>query len=119
VLFEQPDTQSIPHQQKDGLDAHDRDTTWYVVGFMARHRQPADFILLAFAQGQAMISSGETVPFRLTPNMQHFITRVGIEGVVSGCATALSKCLTSPEFDLGGTLSLFIRDEVSVGLFLL
>lgn len=45
--------------------------------------------------------------------MQHFITMTGIEGVVSSAATAIARSLTMPEFDLAGTLSLFIRDEVS------
>jgi len=67
----------------------------------------------AFAPGQPVISSNETVPFRLTPNMQQFITRTGVEGVVSASATAIARSLTMPEFDLAGTLSLFIRDEVS------
>lgn len=66
----------------------------------------------AFAPGQPIINSNETVPFRLTPNMQHFITPVGVEGVVSASATAIARSLTMPEFDLGGALSLFIRDEV-------
>ncbi|ORY26601.1 putative histone acetyltransferase [Naematelia encephala] len=69
-------------------------------------------ILPAFAPGQAYISSSESVPFRLTPNMQHFITRTGIEGVVTACTTAIARSLTMPEFDLAGTLSLFIRDEI-------
>lgn len=69
-------------------------------------------ILPAFASGQPIIASSEHVPFRLTPNMQHFITRVGIEGVVTSCVTAIAKSLTVPEFDLGGTLSLFVRDEL-------
>lgn len=73
------------------------------------HTDPAS----AFASGQPIIASSEHVPFRLTPNMQHFITRVGIEGVVTSCVTAIAKSLTVPEFDLGGTLSLFVRDEVS------
>ena len=81
-------------------------------------------VYIAFAQGQAVISSSESVPFRLTPNMQHFITRTGIEGVVTAATTAISKSLIMPEFDLAGTLSLFIRDEVrpselTFGLFML
>jgi transformation/transcription domain-associated protein len=76
---------------------------------LAGHTDPAS----AFASGQPIIASSEHVPFRLTPNMQHFITRVGIEGVVTSCVTAIAKSLTVPEFDLGGTLSLFVRDEVS------
>ncbi|WWD20697.1 hypothetical protein CI109_105173 [Kwoniella shandongensis] len=71
-------------------------------------------ILPAFALGQPLISSSESVPFRLTPNMQNFITRVGIEGVVTAAATAIARCLTQPEFDLSGTLCLFIRDELLI-----
>lgn len=44
--------------------------------------------------------------------MQHFVTRAGVEGVITGTCTAMARCLTAPEFDLSGTLSLFIRDEV-------
>lgn len=66
-----------------------------------------------FASGQPQIMSTESVPFRLTPNMQRFITRTGVEGVMTGAVTAISKSLTTPGFDLGGTLHLFVRDEVS------
>lgn len=66
-----------------------------------------------FAHGQPMIQSSESCPFRLTPNMQHFITRVGIEGVMTAAVTAISKSLTSPGFDLAETLSSFVRDEVN------
>jgi phosphatidylinositol kinase/protein kinase (PI-3 family) len=67
----------------------------------------------------------QTTPFGLTPvanrtatsagspNMQHFITKTGVEGIVTAVLTALSKSLTLPEFDLSGTLTIFLRDEVS------
>ncbi|WWC98567.1 hypothetical protein V866_005459 [Kwoniella sp. B9012] len=71
-------------------------------------------ILPAFAPGQPLIASQEQVPFRLTPNMQNFITRVGIEGVVTAACTAIARCLTQPEFDLSGTLCLFVRDELLI-----
>lgn len=71
-------------------------------------------ILPAFAPGQPLINSSEAVPFRLTPNMQHFATRAGVEGVITGTCTAMARCLTAPEFDLSGTLSLFIRDELLI-----
>ncbi|ODN82926.1 hypothetical protein L202_01173 [Cryptococcus amylolentus CBS 6039] len=71
-------------------------------------------ILPAFAPGQPLISSSESVPFRLTPNMQNFVTRAGVEGIITGTCTAMARCLTSPEFDLSGTLCLFIRDELLI-----
>jgi len=67
----------------------------------------------ATAAGTPIITSSEAVPFRLTPNMQHFITKTGVEGTVTAVLTALSKSLTGPEFDLSGILTIFLRDEVS------
>lgn len=68
---------------------------------------------IATSAGSPIITSSEAVPFRLTPNMQHFITKTGVEGIVTAVLTALSKSLTLPEFDLSGTLTIFLRDEVS------
>lgn len=72
----------------------------------------------ATAAGTPIITSSEAVPFRLTPNMQHFITKTGVEGTVTAVLTALSKSLTGPEFDLSGILTIFLRDEVSTPSFL-
>ncbi|WVN89695.1 uncharacterized protein L203_104925 [Cryptococcus depauperatus CBS 7841] len=71
-------------------------------------------ILPAFAMGKPLIASSEAVPFRLTPNMQHFVTRAGVEGLISATCTAMARCLTVPDFDLSGTLCLFIRDELLI-----
>lgn len=54
----------------------------------------------------------EKVPFRLTPNMQHFITPAGVEGLLTSGVMAIARSLSQPEFDLESTLSLFLRDEV-------
>jgi transformation/transcription domain-associated protein len=70
-------------------------------------------ILPATSSGSPIITSTEAVPFRLTPNMQHFITKTGVEGTVTAVLTALSRSLTLPEFDLSGTLTIFLRDEVN------
>lgn len=78
--------------------------------FQSKLRSSADDE--AFAPGQPLLISTEAVPFRLTPNMQHFITRVGVEGLLTSATTAIARSLVMPEFDLEGTLSLFLRDEV-------
>lgn len=54
----------------------------------------------------------EKVPFRLTPNMQHFITPAGVEGLLTSGVMAIARSLSMPEFDLESSLSLFLRDEV-------
>jgi len=39
----------------------------------------------------------EAVPFRLTPNLQHFMTAVGLEGVFSSALMAIARSLVEPE----------------------
>jgi transformation/transcription domain-associated protein len=57
----------------------------------------------------------EAIPFRFTPNIQHFITPVGIEGVFTASILAIAKALTeSSEFS--DYLSLFVRDELNAVL---
>jgi transformation/transcription domain-associated protein len=36
----------------------------------------------------------EAVPFRFTPNIQHFITPVGIEGVFTSSILSIARALT-------------------------
>ncbi|KAF8339104.1 FAT-domain-containing protein [Cantharellus anzutake] len=59
-----------------------------------------------------VLQSSEAVPFRFTPNMQHFVTPNGIEGLMTSGIMAIGRCLTEPEYDLEQQLSLFLRDEV-------
>ncbi|GJE84852.1 phosphatidylinositol kinase family protein [Phanerochaete sordida] len=61
---------------------------------------------------QPVIASPEAVPFRLTPNMQHFIGPVGTEGLLVASIMAMGRCLSEPEYQLEEQLSLFGRDEV-------
>ncbi len=70
-------------------------------------------IVTAFDPVQPLHKSQEPVPFRLTPNMQHFITPTGVEGLLTSAVMAMARSLTLPEFDLESCLSLFLRDEVS------
>ena len=42
----------------------------------------------------------EAVPFRLTPNLQHFITPVGLEGIFSASLMAIARSLADPEVRL-------------------
>lgn len=56
----------------------------------------------------------ESVPFRFTPNLQYFMTPIGIEGVFTSSLMAIARCLTEPEFQLDQYLSLFVRDELIV-----
>lgn len=70
-------------------------------------------LLPAFGNTAPVIASpAEHVPFRFTPNMQHFLTPIGMEGVLTAGIVAIGRCLTAPEFDMEQQLSLFLRDEV-------
>lgn len=59
-----------------------------------------------------ILGNGESVPFRFTPNIQDYITPVGIEGLFTSCLMATARSLTEPELELDQYLSLFIRDEL-------
>ncbi|CAO3646140.1 unnamed protein product [Cunninghamella echinulata] len=69
-------------------------------------------ILPGFHQSNPIFGNGETVPFRFTPNIQDFITPVGIEGLFTSCLMATARSLTEPELELDQYLSIFVRDEV-------
>jgi len=69
-------------------------------------------LLPSFSNTIPIFASPDAVPFRFTPNMQHFLTPIGIEGLLTSGIMSIGRCLTEPEFDLDQQLSLFIRDEV-------
>lgn len=69
-----------------------------------------DFI--GWSQSNPLLGNGESVPFRFTPNIQDYITPVGIEGLFTSSLMATARSLTEPELELDQYLSLFIRDEL-------
>lgn len=44
-----------------------------------------------------ILASNEAVPFRFTPNMQHFVGPICIEGILTSSIMAIGRCLTEPE----------------------
>lgn len=46
---------------------------------------------------QPICVTGELVPFRLTPNMQHFIGPVFTEGILASGIMTIARCLSEPE----------------------
>ena len=54
----------------------------------------------------------EAVPFRLTPNVQTFLTDFGIEGPLTTFIAALGQALSGKKQDLSDYLTLFVRDEI-------
>ncbi|KAG2212646.1 hypothetical protein INT47_000623 [Mucor saturninus] len=69
-------------------------------------------LLPGWNQSTPLLGNGESVPFRFTPNIQEYITPVGIEGLFTSCLLATARSLTEPELELDQYLSLFIRDEL-------
>ncbi|KAI9333573.1 hypothetical protein BDR26DRAFT_909001 [Obelidium mucronatum] len=59
-----------------------------------------------------LIANIESVPFRLTPNIQHFITPMGMEGVFTSGVMSIARGLSEPESELEDYLAIFIRDEL-------
>ncbi|KAI5124824.1 hypothetical protein M0805_005454 [Coniferiporia weirii] len=54
----------------------------------------------------------ESVPFRFTPNLQHFVNPTGTEALFCPGIVAIARALTKPEYELDQHLCLFVRDEV-------
>ncbi|KAJ2717297.1 transcription-associated protein 1 [Coemansia spiralis] len=59
-----------------------------------------------------LLHSNEPVPFRLTPNIQAFVTELGLEGVVPFAIHKVARRFTDPEHLLRDFLDLFVRDEL-------
>ncbi|KAJ2158406.1 transcription-associated protein 1 [Coemansia sp. RSA 552] len=60
-----------------------------------------------------LIHSKEAVPFRLTPNIQTFVTELGLEGIVPFAIHKVAQRLTDTEHLLRDFLDLFVRDELT------
>ncbi|KAK5808732.1 hypothetical protein F5H01DRAFT_281683, partial [Linnemannia elongata] len=69
-------------------------------------------MLPVFSPSTTTFSNSEPVPFRFTPNIQHFITPTGVEGVFTSALMSIARCLTEPEFEFDQYLGIFIRDEL-------
>ncbi|KAL6045043.1 putative transformation/transcription domain-associated protein [Balamuthia mandrillaris] len=59
------------------------------------------------------LESKETVPFRLTRNLQNFLNPVWTEGPYNGVMTAVATCLQDSKRQLQNHLHIFMRDELS------
>ncbi|KAJ3319442.1 hypothetical protein HDV06_006328 [Boothiomyces sp. JEL0866] len=66
-----------------------------------------------------LFSCNEAIPFRLTPNIQKFISPIGLEGLFSNSLVTIANALNEPDVslpfttnDLRDYLSLFVRDEL-------
>ncbi|KAF8076441.1 hypothetical protein FPV67DRAFT_1558921 [Lyophyllum atratum] len=60
-----------------------------------------------------VFATSDVVPFRFTPNMQHFVGPIFTEGLLTSGILAIARSLTEPEFELEANLCLFSRDEVN------
>lgn len=56
--------------------------------------------------------NGESVPFRLTPNIQTLMGPTCLEGLYAMSIMIIARGLTEPEFDLDQYLCVFVRDEL-------
>lgn len=83
------------------------------------------------APGKPEFANTEPVPFRLTPNIQNFITPIGIEGVLVTGIMSIARALTESEvsqgnpyypllladlsvqYDLEHRLAIFVSDEMA------
>ncbi|KAI0053544.1 FAT-domain-containing protein [Auriscalpium vulgare] len=69
-------------------------------------------LLPGVASHAPIFASNDVVPFRFTPNLQHFLGPIHTEGIMTSGMMAMGRGLTEPQFDLEQQLCLFSRDEV-------
>lgn len=69
-------------------------------------------VLPSLATGNAQFRTTEQVPFRLTPNLQHFMGPVGIEGLLLAALVAIGRNISEPDRQFEEYLGIFVRDEV-------
>ena len=60
-----------------------------------------------------VLRGAEPIPFRLTRNLQFFLTSVGVEGGFTGTMCAVACALTRERVHLQQYLTLLLRDELS------
>ena len=68
--------------------------------------------LVPTMNSKCIFHNHESVPFRLTPNLQTLMGPLATEGIYSSAIMAIARCLTEPEIELEQQLSIFVRDEV-------
>ncbi len=82
------------------------------IGFSRDAVDLISYDLLPALNASGQLTLTEAVPFRLTPNLQHFLTEVGIEGPFTSYLMALGQALSGKKQDLADYLSLYVRDEL-------
>jgi len=70
-------------------------------------------LLPGVANQAPVFATSDVVPFRFTPNMQHFVGSIFTEGLLTSGILAIARSLTEPEFELESNLCLYGRDEVN------
>ncbi|KAI5305551.1 prephenate dehydratase [Ascosphaera pollenicola] len=76
----------------------------------------ASDILPSVHTGKGVFFNPEPVPFRLTPNLQTLMGPLFMEGIFSSTMMAIARCLTEPRHELEQQLSIFVRDELLLGV---
>jgi transformation/transcription domain-associated protein len=54
-------------------------------------------LIIAISTSMIQFSNSEAVPFRLTPNIQHFMTKAGTEGLFTSAMLTLGKSIIESE----------------------
>ena len=62
--------------------------------------------------GTGDLDANRPVPFRLTPNITEFVTKIGISGPLSASIVATARCFVQPNFKLTSILQAILLDEI-------
>jgi transformation/transcription domain-associated protein len=70
-------------------------------------------LIPSMAGTKPVLHNNESVPFRLTPNLQTLMGPINLEGIFAPSVMNIARCLIEPEGELEFTLSIFMRDEMN------
>lgn len=66
----------------------------------------------SLAVGRPLLHNNESVPFRLTPNLQNLMGPLNIEGIFAPAIMSVARSLMEPDGELDMQLAVFMRDEM-------
>lgn len=69
-------------------------------------------LLPSFNPQMPQYKSPDATPFRLSPNMQHFIGPIGVEGILTSSLMAIGRCLSEPNGKFEDVLGIFVKDDL-------
>lgn len=89
---------ALPSISSDRIDSHDRTVARCITITLKWQLYTRWLFVVTGVSGQTPVfATSDVVPFRLTPNMQHFLGPIFTEGLLTSGIMSIGRSLTEPE----------------------